>query len=182
MYLGKYFEGLEEDLKKMNKKKLNPRQALKLAKEKHGKGNKKNEGQGNVRSVIHVDQKTGKAQVAYEVSLMVQTEEDLSLPVTLYDTDFNVIEEYDNLQHLYEIHPQGTGPGGNSKTGCYSYGQEKPLLTIKDYRNGICQYETEKFRVSNDLQGLRLFLFNTVIVFYTRPNYISSPQATFWPF
>ncbi len=135
-------------MKNINRKRLNPSQALKLAEKKHGNGKKtrKGQGQGNVRSVIHVDQKTGNAQVAYEVRLMVQTDEDVSLPVTLYDTDFNIIGEYDNLQHQHsKIHEQGTGPGGNSKIGCYNYGQDKPyrFLKVKDYRNGQCQYETE---------------------------------------
>ena len=46
-----------------------------------------------------------------------------SKPVYMIDASSGaVLLHYDNLQKL-----QGGGPGGNAKTGCYTYGRTMPL-------------------------------------------------------
>ncbi len=68
-----------------------------------------------------------KAQLVYQVSLLTGHEKTLSRPFFLIDANTgSVLERWEGLNHA-----DGTGPGGNQKTGMYEYGSSgRPYLDV----------------------------------------------------
>ena len=75
---------------------------------------------------VRLDDKN-KAQLVYQVSLLSGQDKSLSRPFFLIDANTGtVIERWEGLNHA-----NGTGPGGNQKTGSYEYGSNgRPYLDV----------------------------------------------------
>ncbi|MGM9515123.1 M4 family metallopeptidase [Roseateles sp. DB2] len=79
-----------------------------------------------VQLFVRLDEKN-KAQLVYQVSLLSGQNKSLSRPFFLIDANTGtVIDRWDGLNHA-----NGTGPGGNQKTGTYEYGSNgRPYLDV----------------------------------------------------
>ncbi|MGO4774335.1 peptidase M4 family protein, partial [Lysobacter sp. 2RAB21] len=76
---------------------------------------------------IYVD-RSGRASLAYVVQFFAdsQTGGNPTLPNVIVDANTGrILEQWENLQHA-----DGTGPGGNQKTGQYEYGTDYDYLDV----------------------------------------------------
>ena len=84
----------------------------------------------------------GTARLVYEVDFL-QHGAQLARPYYLIDAHSGEVLTYlDNLQH---VEAQGTGPGGNQKTGRYRYDTDRGFLDITE-SNGTCTMENSNVR------------------------------------
>ena len=124
----------ETKLRVKGKPKISSRKAMQIAKDNTTKKRVTFEDETS-RKVIFLDTESGKSFMAWEVSFFVMIGNKPSRPVYIIDTNSGeTLKHYDNLQHL-----SGSGPGGNKKTGCYTYGKGKtPPLEFTKKPNGKC--------------------------------------------
>jgi len=87
------------------------------------------------------------ARVVFEVSYLVEGNK-TSRPYLIFDANTgNLLFEIDNLQHS-----EATGPGGNLKTGQYTYGIDYKHLDVQN-TNNTCRLENNKVRTINMNHG-----------------------------
>ena len=124
----------ETRVKVSRKPKFSAARAMKLAKAKTTKKRVFFDEETS-RTVIYLNPDNGKSYLAWEVSFFVMIGNKPVRPVYLIDANTGaILNHYDNLQHL-----RGSGPGGNKKIGCYTYGKGKtPPLEISKKKNGKC--------------------------------------------
>lgn len=111
------------------------------------------------RKVIFIDD-AGWAHLAYEVSFSADSPRGGSSTQPIIIVDGNtgqVLKKWENLRRA-----NGTGPGGNQKTGLYEYGTSRPYLDVT--QNGAsCSLENLKVKTVNlnhNVIGTNAFTFN----------------------
>lgn len=134
-------KNLDQDIKSVEPK-LNKAQALArginlFSSQRNKAWNIENK-QADLR--IYVDPQTSKGSLVYVVSFFADSTEGghPSRPVQVIDANTGkLIKKTENLQHA-----KATGPGGNEKTGQYSYGKEFPAIDISETTSGNCVMKT----------------------------------------
>lgn len=111
------------------------------------------------RKVIFIDD-AGWAHLAYEVSFSADSPRGGSRTQPIIIVDGNtgqVLKKWENLRRA-----NGTGPGGNQKTGLYEYGTDHPYLDVT--QNGAsCFLENLKVKTINlnhNVTGTNAFTFS----------------------
>jgi len=125
----------ETKVKVKGKPKITSQKAMQIAKARTTKKRATFEDETS-RKVIYLDTESGKSFMAWEVSFFFMIGNKPSRPVYIINANSGeTLKHYENLQHL-----RGSGPGGNKKTGCYTYGKGKtPPLEITKKPNGKCE-------------------------------------------
>ncbi len=89
---------------------------------------------------IFVDSKTSKAKLVYVVSFFADNKDggEPSRPLQVIDANSGkLIKRMENLQHA-----EGTGAGGNLKTGKYYYGKDFPAFEVTETASHKCAMRT----------------------------------------
>ncbi len=90
----------------------------------------------------------GKLVHAFLIDAFITAEGFISRPQIMVDAkNLSILQYWDGLQHL-EV--DGTGPGGNEKTGRYYYGEDFPSFKVQE-ENGSCTMENTNVKAI-DLQ------------------------------
>lgn len=100
----------------------------------------------NEKSELVIYARDSKARLSYHVTFFADVKEggQPTRPVYILDAHTQeVIWEFEGLTHN-----EGTGPGGNTKTGRYRYGAEYPAFEVA-YNNGTSTMENEYVKTVN---------------------------------
>lgn len=95
--------------------------------------------------VIYIDD-SDRARLAYRVSFFADVPGGghPTRPTYLIDADTKeVLHRFDSIAHV-----EGTGPGGNERTGRYHYGTDFPAFTVSE-ESGDCYMENANVRAVN---------------------------------
>ena len=109
---------------------------------------------------IYVDPKTSKGKLVYIVTFFADSENggEPHRPLQVIDANTGqLLKEMENLQHA-----KATGPGGNIKTGKYTYGNEFPAFDITETTSGNCVMKTgqiQTINLKNATSGSTPFVF-----------------------
>ena len=140
---GAVVNGLSADLPNLAPK-LTADKAMSIAKAKTlagmGKVSYENESK---QLAIWMDPKSNKAHLVFEVTYM-QNGEQPSRPYVIIDAvSGQILHQFDNLQTA-----NGTGPGGNQKTGQYEYGTDFGYLDVAQSGN-TCTMQNSNVKTVN---------------------------------
>jgi vibriolysin len=96
----------------------------------------------DVKLMIMQSESTSKAQLIYQVSFVVEGEQEIRRPYFFMNAQTGeILRTWEGLTHS----KQATGPGGNEKTGQYTFGKDYGPLIVND----SCQMQTENVETYN---------------------------------
>ncbi|MGO4260518.1 M4 family metallopeptidase [Lysobacter sp. TAB13] len=138
---GRKIEGLASEIASVAPK-LSKAQALSVGK-RSALGARSSAQNEQAELNIYVDE-SGRAHLAYVVSFFAVKNGEPTLPKVIVDAnDGRVLKQWENLQTA-----NGTGPGGNEKTGQYEFGTDFGYLNVAQ-SGTTCKMENDNVKTVN---------------------------------